>query len=81
MRVLARGLMHGACLPVDCNGCTKSQDRLASLSPAPPPPWQATVLLLEMLDVDKALAALAAHQPIDEAVRRALPPPAHRGPP
>lgn len=30
---------------------------------------QATLLLLEMLDVDKALAALAAEQPIDEAVR------------
>ena len=30
---------------------------------------QATLLLLEMLDVDKALAVLAAEQPIDEAVR------------
>ncbi len=34
--------------------------------PATPPP-QATLLLLEMLDVDKALAALAAGQPLDEA--------------
>lgn len=41
--------------------------RAALTAHPPPPPGQATLLLLEMLDVDKALAAMAAGQPLDEA--------------
>lgn len=48
--------------PMPCHATTCNK------SPCCPPSIpQATLLLLEMLDVDKVLAALAGQQPIDEA--------------
>lgn len=56
----------GSGLPMLCTASSRTPTTAAAVAL---PAVQATLLLLEMLDVDKALAALAAEQPIDEAVR------------